>query len=104
VLKMSRLVWLLGLPMAAVMTFASQPLLVLVYGRPEFSQAAAAFSLYALFTVIYMAAMVTFSVYLAIGRPELERRFTLVRTGIVLAGLYPLSLALGGTGAALTLL
>ena len=104
VLSMSRLVWLFGLPMVAVMATVADPLLVLVYGRPEFGRAAAAFSLYALFVVVYMASMITFSVYLALGRPELQRRFTLVRAVLVLVLLYPLALVWGGTGAALALL
>lgn len=104
VLQLSRLVWLFGLPMAAVMAAVAEPLLVLVYGRPEFAQAAPAFGVYSLFAVIYMASMVTFSVYLAIGRPELQRRFTLVRAALVAAALYPLAVLLGLTGAALALL
>jgi len=104
VLKLSRLVWLFGLPMAAVLAIVSQPLLVLVYGRPDFATAAPAYSLYTGFVVVYMASMVTFSVYLAIGRPELQRRFTIVRAVLVVASLYPLALWLGGTGAALALL
>jgi lipopolysaccharide exporter len=104
VLRMSRLVWLFGLPLVAIMATVSEPLLVLVYGRPEFTRAAPAFSIYALFAVVYMASMVTFSVYLAIGRPELQRRFTLVRAGLLLGLLYPLALRWGGAGAALALL
>ena len=104
VLRMSRLVWLFGLPMAAVMATVAEPLLLLVYGRPEFSRAAAAFSLYAFFVVAYMASMVTFSVYLAMGRPELQRLFTVVRAALVVVLLYPLSLQWGGTGAASALL
>jgi O-antigen/teichoic acid export membrane protein len=78
--------------------------LVLVYGRPEFATAAPAFSLYTGLVVVYMASMVTFSVYLAIARPELQRRFTIVRAVLVVITLYPLSVMLGGTGAALALL
>jgi lipopolysaccharide exporter len=104
VLRLSRLVWLFGLPMAAILATVSEPLLVLVYGRPEFSSAAPAFSVYALFTVVYMASMVTFSVYLAIGRPALQRRFTVVRATLLLLTLYPLALRWGGTGAAVALL
>lgn len=102
--QLSRLVWLFGLPMAAIMAIVSEPLLVMVYGRPEFATAAPAFSIYTSFAVIYMASMVTFSVYLAIARPELQRRFTLVRAGLVVLTLYPLAVWLGGTGAALALL
>lgn len=104
VLQASRLIWLLGLPMATVMACFSEPLLLLVYGRPEFAQAAPAFSVYATFVVVYMASMVTFSVHLAIGRPEFQRRVTLVRAAVVLLAIYPLAVAFGGVGAASTLL
>ena len=104
VLQMSRLVWLFGLPLAAVLASAAGPLLVLVYGREEFGRAAAAFAIYSFFVVVYMASMVTFSVYLALGRPELQRRFTVVRAGLVVVLVYPLAAELGGAGAALALL
>jgi lipopolysaccharide exporter len=54
--------------------------------------------------VTYMAGMVSFSVYLAIAKPGLQRRFTFVRAVLVVITLYPLSVLLGGTGAALALL
>lgn len=104
VLQVSRLVWLFGLPMATVMAVAAPDLLRMVYGKPEYVDAAPAFGIYSLFTVTYMASMVTFSVYLAIAQPELQRRFTMVRAVLVLVLLYPLALVLGGTGAALALL
>lgn len=104
VLQVSRLVWLFGLPMATVMAVAAPDLLRMVYGKPEYVDAAPAFGIYSLFTVTYMASMVTFSVYLAIAQPELQRRFTMVRAALVLVLLYPLALVLGGTGAALALL
>lgn len=104
VLQLARLVWLFGLPMATVMGFAAPHLLVLLYGRSEFTSVAPAFALYTVFTVAYMSSMVTFSVYLAIARPELQRRFTVVRALLVLVLLYPLIILMGGTGAALALL
>jgi lipopolysaccharide exporter len=54
--------------------------------------------------VTYMAGMVSFSVYLAIAQPGLQRRFTVVRAVLIVISLYPLSLLLGGTGASLALL
>lgn len=104
VLTLSRLVWLFGLPMAVILAIVSESLLVVVYGRAEFASAAPAFSLYSCFIVVYMASMVTFSVYLAIARPELQRRFTILRAALVVVMIYPLSVWLGGTGAALALL
>jgi lipopolysaccharide exporter len=103
-LRVTRLVWLFGLPMATCMAVFSEPLLVLVYGRPEFALVAPAFSIYAVFVVTYMAGMVSFSVYLAIAQPGLQRRFTVVRAVLIVISLYPLSLLLGGTGASLALL
>lgn len=104
VLRMSRLIWLFGLPLAGVMSAVAGPLLTAVYGRPEFGRVATAFSVYAVFVVVYMASMVTFSVYLAIARPELQRRFTLVRAALVVVLLYPLAVLWGATGAAVALL
>ncbi|MCC2593654.1 oligosaccharide flippase family protein [Tessaracoccus sp. OS52] len=102
--SLSRLVWLFGLPLTTVMASVSAPLLIMVYGRPEFAQAAPAFAIYSLFAIVYMASMVSFSVYLAIGQPELQRRFTVVRAIVVAVTLYPLAVLMGGTGAALSLL
>ncbi|GAA3706810.1 hypothetical protein GCM10022204_25850 [Microlunatus aurantiacus] len=102
--QLSRLVWMFGLPMATIMAIFSEPLLVLTYGRPDFSEVALAFSIYAFFVVVYMASMVSFSVYLAIGKPERQRLVTIVRAVLVLATIYPLSVRWGPTGAALSLL
>lgn len=101
--SLSRLVWLFGLPLTAVMAIAAEPLLVLFYG-PPFADAAVAFALYCAFAMVYMNSMVSFSVYLAIGKPELQRRFTLVRALVVVLLLYPLSVWLGIDGAPLALL
>lgn len=103
-LRLSRLVWLLGLPMATVMALCADPLLVLVYGRPEFTLVGSAFGLYGLMTVVYMASLVIFSMYLAIGRPSLNRRFTITRAALVVVSMYPLAHFWGGFGAALSLL
>lgn len=102
-LRMTRLVWLFGLPMATCLAVFSTPLLVLIYGRPEFAEVAPAFSIYSFFIVVYMAGMVSFSVYLAIARPGIQRRFTIVRAVLVLGMLYPFVLLWGTTGAALAL-
>lgn len=102
-LGITRLVWLFGLPLTAVMGIVAPQLLTLFYGEP-FAAAATAFAIYSMFTIVYMASMVSFSVYLAIARPELQRRFTIVRAVLVVAGLYPLSVWLGIEGAALTML
>lgn len=104
VLGISRLVWTFGLPLTVVLAIVGEPLLVLAYGHPGMAGAAPAFALYATFTCLYMASMVTFSVYLAIAQPELQRRFTLVRAVVVALTLYPLSVLWGGTGAATSLL
>lgn len=104
VLRMSRLIWLFGLPLAAIMSAVGGELLTVVYGRPEFSRMATAFAIYAVFVVVYMASMVTFSVYLAIGRPELQRRITVVRAVLVLALVYPMAAQWGAVGAASALL
>ncbi|TRY18639.1 oligosaccharide flippase family protein [Tessaracoccus rhinocerotis] len=103
VLALSRLVWLFGLPLMATLSIVAEPLLRLLYG-PPFGEAAHAFALYCAFVMVYMNSIVSFFVYVAIGKPELQRRFTLVRALLVVLLLYPLSVLLGIEGAALALL
>lgn len=102
-LRLSRLIWLYGLPMAATLATLAAPLLTVVYGAP-YASVASSFGVYALYCVVYMSSMISFSVYLSIGRPGLQRSFTFVRAGMVAAAMYPAVLWLGPLGAALTLL
>ncbi|MGI5950226.1 MAG: oligosaccharide flippase family protein [Brooklawnia sp.] len=102
-LRLERLVWLFGLPMAAMMTVAAGPLLTVVYGRP-YAAVAVPFGIIAIYSVVYMASMVSFSVYLAMARPELQRSFTLLRGGLLVAAIYPLALGFGPAGAATAML
>ncbi len=102
-LRLERLVWLFGLPMAATMTVAAAPLLTVVYGRP-YAAVAVPFGIIAIYSVVYMASMVSFSVYLAMARPELQRSFTLLRGLLLVAAIYPLAVAFGPVGAASAML
>jgi len=102
-LRLERLVWLFGLPMAATMTVAAEPLLTVVYGLP-YAAVAVPFGVIAFYSVVYMASMVSFSVYLAMARPELQRSFTLLRALLLVASIYPLSVTFGPVGAASSVL
>lgn len=102
-LRLERLIWLFGLPMAATMAVAAAPLLTLVYG-PPYAAAAAPFAVIGVYTVVYMASMVSFSVYLAMARPELQRSFTLLRALLLVVSIYPLSLTYGPVGASSAML
>lgn len=102
-LRLERLVWLFGLPMAATMTVAAKPLLTVVYGLP-YAAVAVPFGVIAFYSVVYMASMVSFSVYLAMARPELQRSFTLLRALLLVASIYPLSVTFGPVGAASSVL
>ncbi|MDI9628924.1 MAG: oligosaccharide flippase family protein [Acidobacteriota bacterium] len=102
-LRLERLVWLFGLPMAATMTVAAKPLLTVVYGLP-YAAVAVPFGVIAFYFVVYMASMVSFSVYLAMARPELQRSFTLLRALLLVASIYPLSVTFGPVGAASSVL
>lgn len=102
-LRLQRLIWLFGLPMATTMGVAAAPLLELVYG-PAYAAASTPFAIISAYVVVYMASMVSFSVYLAIARPELQRSFTLLRAALLVAGIYPLAVAFGPVGAAASML
>ncbi|HQZ84122.1 MAG TPA: oligosaccharide flippase family protein [Actinomycetota bacterium] len=102
-LRISRLVWLFGLPMAVYLAAFAKPILEVVYGA-DYARVSGAFGVYSFYTVVYMASMVSFSVYLAIARPGLQRGFTLARAVLVAASMYPAVLWLGPLGAASSLL
>lgn len=101
--RMERLIWLFGLPLATTMAVSAGPILTVVYGAP-YEAAAGPFAIIAFYTVVYMASMVSFSVYLSTARPELQRGFTLLRATLLVIAIYPLSQAFGPVGAATSMI
>ncbi len=101
-LQTTRVVFRLGLPLSAVVIILGRPLLALVYG-PAYAAAAGVFAWLSVYALIYLAGTVLATAYTALGRPELHRRFALVRAAAVAVLMYPAARGLGPTGAAISL-
>ncbi len=98
-LRMTRLLFLFGLPLATCLATFSGPILMLVYGA-RYARVAGAFGLLNFYVLLYMSGVLIFSTYLAVGRPEVHRQFTMARVFVLGIALYPAIRWFGPSGAA----
>ncbi len=103
VLRTTRYVMLFSVPPAVCLVVFGRPILAVTYGRP-YEIMALPFALLCVYFTIYVIGTVLVSTHLAIGRPEYQRRFLLIWTALVAAGIYPASRGFGPAGAAACLL
>jgi O-antigen/teichoic acid export membrane protein/polysaccharide pyruvyl transferase WcaK-like protein len=99
VLQVTRATATFGLPLVAFMTSCASGILILVY-TPQYVAATFPFSVLSLMVLARLEAMVLASVYLAVGRPQLHRRFVILRAVIIVSSIYPAILYFGLLGAA----
>ena len=98
-LRMNRLIFVFGLPATVVASIFAAPILEITYG-PKYVPVAGAFSFLNFYYLIYMSNAIITSAYLALGRPDLQRLFTLVRLLILMVGLVPMVYYFEAAGAA----
>lgn len=98
-LKMTRMLFLFGLPITTCMAVFSEAILTVVYG-PAYSQVFVAFGLLCYYVLFYVAGVLMASLYFSVGRPDIHRWFTLSRVIFMGVILYPAIFWFGSTGAA----
>jgi lipopolysaccharide exporter len=98
-LGMTRLLFLFGLPMTICLAVFSRSILTVVWGA-QYGQVSVAYGLLTIYTILYTAGLVIASAYMAVGRLEVHRGFTVVRLVLVALILYPAIRLFGPTGAA----
>jgi len=98
-LRMTRLLFLFGLPLATCLAVFSDSILTLVYGA-RYAQVGRAFSLLTFYALLYMSGTFIASTYMALGRPDVHRQFTVARILVLGVSLYPAILWFGPSGAA----
>lgn len=98
-LRMNRIIFLFGLPATVIASIFAKPILEVTYGL-QYGQVSGAFSFLNFYFLIYMSNAIITSAYLALGRPDLQRWFTIVRLVILLIGIFPLVHYFGPAGAA----
>ncbi len=103
VLRMTRLLFTFGIPLTASFVIFGRPMLALAYG-PTYSAVSDAFGVLCVYFLLSLLGVIIASAYLAVGRPALHRRFTIIRALLVSALIYPASRGWGPVGAAAALL
>lgn len=98
-LRMTRMLYLFGMPMAVCLTIFAKSILVIVYGD-NYGQVYEAFAVLNIYTLFYMAGTFIASIYFAMGRPEIHRWFIAIQLFLVVICIYPAVAWAGASGAA----
>jgi lipopolysaccharide exporter len=98
-LRMTRMLFLFGLPLTTCLAIFSTPTLTIVYG-PRYATVDWAFGLLAFGTLIYLSGILIYSTYVALARPDVHRWFTIARVIVLALLLYPAIGWFGPAGAA----
>ncbi len=97
-LKTTRYTALLVIPLVAFMVCCSRELLAVAYDS-RYTAMAIPFSVLSVQTLAQSEAIVLAGLYLAVGRPYLQRRFAIVRAVVIVGLLYPAAVRFGPLGA-----
>ncbi|HUW84186.1 MAG TPA: oligosaccharide flippase family protein [Phycisphaerae bacterium] len=101
--SMTRAILAFGMPLVVYLTVFSQPLLSVTYGK-AYGEMWTAFGLLCVYLLVWTGGAVITMTYMALGRPDLHRRYAGIRAVAVAALMYPATLKYGPVGAAGTLL
>jgi O-antigen/teichoic acid export membrane protein len=102
-LNITDLVVLVCLPLIALSIIISEPLLSLLFG-PKYGTVSISFSILMLYVFVRLISTIIMQLFFSLGRPDLQRRFALVRVIIVMVLAYPATKAFGLVGASSTVL
>ncbi|MBN1788201.1 MAG: lipopolysaccharide biosynthesis protein [Sedimentisphaerales bacterium] len=103
VLSISRVVSLFSMPLLVFVIIYARPLLSIIYGA-RYGEVSVPFSILCLWGIICVQAVVTSSVFIAVGLPHLQRRIVALRALVLLSLIYPAVVFWGLSGAALIVL
>ena len=88
-----------GMPAVALMIVLSKSILTVLYGAP-FAFVALPFGILSMNALVFICSSVAMTLFIAMGRPDLQRIAAFVRTALFLAIIYPATVTLGLPGAA----
>jgi O-antigen/teichoic acid export membrane protein len=100
VLRISRLTASAIIPLIAFMIACASGLLLFAWGRPEYVDVTIPCALLSLIILARTEAAVLSTTYLAVGQPQLHRRYVILRASIVIAFIYPAAIYFKLIGAA----
>lgn len=87
-LKMTKTVAFIGVPLVVFMSVCAGPILSVVY-EPEYVDVAVPFALLSLCMLFSVQSVILAAIYLAIGKPQLHRRYVILLSLIIVGLIYP---------------
>lgn len=102
VLRTTRWTACLVIPLAAFMACCASELLLFVYG-PKYVAMAIPFTVLCLQIVVRNQAVSLAGIYLAVGKPHLQRRFAIIRAVGIIGLMYPAAVRFGPLGVAVVI-
>jgi len=99
VLRVTRWSALICVPMVAFMASCAGGILTVVYGA-KYAIAAIPCAILCLRIITRVEGQVLASLYLSVGKPQLHRKFVILRAAIIVVFIYPASVCFGLSGAA----
>jgi O-antigen/teichoic acid export membrane protein len=101
VLQISRLIAVATIPLVTLMAACASGLLLLMWGRTEYVNVTIECAVLCLIIFARTEAAILSTTYIAVGQPQLHRRFVILRMVLVLALIYPAVVHLELLGAAI---
>jgi O-antigen/teichoic acid export membrane protein len=102
-LKMIRSTVLIGVPLIGLAVILAGPILSVIYGQ-RFVAVAIPFSILCVSVLFRIQKTILGTMYLALGKPNLHRRFVLIMVTVIIIAMYPAVKLFGLAGAAGVLL
>lgn len=99
ILSLTKWAMALGLPLISFFVFFANPILSSVYGS-KYVAVAIPFGLLSIYNLLMSCALLTMNVFIAIGKPDIQRLAAFARTSLFLIVIYPATLWGGLLGAA----
>ena len=103
VVRLLRIILLFGVPLVVLAALGARPILSVIYGA-KYGAVAVPFALLCFSMLFYVQAVVLSQIYMAIGLPQLQRRYVILLAGLIVCLIYPGIKLFGLVGAAGVLL
>lgn len=101
--KVTTFAAILGVPITTFLVICAGPILSTIYGS-KYRAVAIPFGLLCIYSLVRMQGSVLSQIYFAIGKPNLHRRFVILRLAMLILLLYPAIVQFGILGAAVVVL
>lgn len=102
-LTVTRVIATFGIPFIAFMIVFSKPILTVIYGI-QYASVFVPFSIFCIYALVFLCSTFIMNIFLAIGKPDLQRTASLFRTILFIIIIYPATKGFGLTGSSCAML